>query len=171
MSSVEQAVAQCRHLLTIAHGLTADLEDAHLAVQVAPGGKTAGWILGHLAVTGDFGLRLCGQAPRCPREWRPLYNPGSQPSPDASAYATMGTLRHTVRDVYTQLIATAPDADALTAENPLAWARVAFPTAGGFLVWILSGHLGYHLGQLSGWREAVGLGNPAPGAATGVGGR
>ena len=34
-------------------------------------------------------------------------------------------------------------------------ARVAFPTAGDFLRYMLSGHLAWHLGQLSIWRAAA----------------
>jgi hypothetical protein len=168
VNPLDHPVVQCRHLVRIAEGLMADLEDAHRGLQFAPGGKTAGWLLGHLAVTGDFALRLCGQPPRCPKEWRQLFNPGTQPSADQAVYPPMAELRAAVRDVYQRLIASAPDADpsALAAENPLAWARPAFPTSGVFLVWMLTGHLGYHLGQLSGWRAAAGLGSFAREADT-----
>jgi hypothetical protein len=32
-----------------------------------------------------------------------------------------------------------------------------FPTFGHFATYIMTGHLGYHLGQLSAWRAAAGM--------------
>ena len=54
-------------------------------------------------------------------------------------------------------IAPGLSAEVLAAENPLAYSRARFPTLGEFLTYIMTGHLGYHLGQLSGWRAAAGM--------------
>ena len=51
--------------------------------------------------------------------------------------------------------------------NPLDSTRTRFPTLGDFACYIMTGHLGYHLGQLSGWRGAAGL-PLRPGAASAV---
>ena len=90
---MDSSVAQCRHLLSLADAAFAGLEDAHLALEPRPGTKTAGWLIGHLAVTGDFGRRLCGRPPLCPVEWRAGFNPGSRPSPERSDYPPMSALR------------------------------------------------------------------------------
>mgnify|MGYP003577988096 CR=1 FL=1 len=50
---MDSTVSQCRHLLAQAEPILAGLEDAHLALEPRPGVKTAGWLVGHLAVTGD----------------------------------------------------------------------------------------------------------------------
>ena len=55
----------------------ADLTDDHLALEPIAGTKTAGWLVGHLSVTGDFGRRICGLTPMCPKEWRAIFNPGT----------------------------------------------------------------------------------------------
>lgn len=134
-----------------------DLEDQHLAHEPTPGAKTAGWLLGHLVVTGDFARRLCGLPPCAPKEWRPLFAPGTSPSHDTATYPPMRELIVTFREVYADLVANAPTAspEALAAPNPFDPARPAFPTAGSFAAYILTGHLGYHLGQLSMWRAAA----------------
>jgi DinB family protein len=162
---MESNVAQCRYLLSLAERIFTGLDDDHRALEPLPGAKTAGWLIGHLAVTGDFARRLCGRPPLCPTEWRSLFNPGTQPSAQPGDYPRMTELRQTFVRVYADLCVSAPGADRelLARENPYAPARAAFPTSGEFVVYMLSGHLGYHLGQLAAWRAAAGLGRlPGP---------
>ena len=153
-------LTQCGHLLSSAEKILDGLDDSHRALEPQPGTKTAGWLIGHLAVTGDFARRLYGRPPVCPVEWRAAFNPGSQPSHQASDYPPMATLSATFREVYADLAGAASETDplSLTADNPYAPARGSFPTAGAFLAYLMTGHLGYHLGQLVAWRAAAGLG-------------
>jgi hypothetical protein len=121
--------------------------------------KTAGWLIGHLAVTGDFARRLCGAIPICPLEWRARFNPGSHPSNNPADYPPMSDLCQTFREVYGDLCALASNTDsaALSIPNPYEPARADFPTAGDFVAYLMASHLPYHLGQLSAWRAAAGL--------------
>jgi hypothetical protein len=153
-------LAQTRHLLKSAERMLEGLDDSHRALEPQPGIKTAGWLIGHLAVTGDFARKLYGRPPMCPVEWRTAFNPGSQPSGEANTYAPMTTLTTAFREVYADLAAAAAESDpfSITVENPFAPARAAFPTAGEFLAYLMTGHLAYHLGQLVAWRAAAGLG-------------
>ena len=162
MSALEGPAVQCRHLLSQLDRAAADLDDNHVALQPMPGTKTAGWLLGHLAVTGDFALKLCGHKPLCPPEWRSLFNPGTHPSSDPAVYPPIVALRDSAHAVYARLCEVAPDADPalLMLENPYTPARASFSTAGDFVGYMISGHLGYHLGQLVAWRAAAGLGRP-----------
>jgi hypothetical protein len=157
---MDHAVAQCRELLDQSALLFRGLADSHRAFEPQPGAKTAGWLIGHLCVTGDFARRLCGRPPICPKEWRALFNPGSQPSTDPESYPAMTALQDTFRAVYTDLCdaAVAADAATLANENPYAPGREHFPTAGDFVAYLAAGHLGYHLGQLATWRAAAGMG-------------
>lgn len=157
---MEATVAQCRYLLSQADAVLAGLDDSHRALEPQPGVKTAGWLIGHLAVTGDFARRLCGRSAICPKEWRAAFNPGSQPSSDPAAYPPMEQLAAALRDVYADLCDAAARAEpaALDAENPYAPARARFPTAGAFAAYMMTGHFAYHLGQLVAWRGAAGLG-------------
>jgi hypothetical protein len=150
------------------------LEDSHSALAPRPGAKTAGWLVGHLVMTGDFARSLCGRGPLCPKGWAASFKPGTQPSTHAADYPPMRSLCETFRTVYSDLCAAAEEAspDSLAASNPYASARAHFPTAGEFLEYLLTGHLAYHLGQLVVWREAVGLKeldqSDAPGAEAGT---
>jgi hypothetical protein len=165
MIRLDPFAAQGRFILSGGKRWTADLDDSHRAIQPTPGGKTAGWLLGHMAVTGDFGRRICGLKPMCPKEWRAMFNPGTFPSTDAATYPPMAELRDTMVGVYRDLFANGPSAgeDALTAPNPYTPASGAFATAGEFAAYLMTGHLGHHLGQLSAWHVAAGLGS-APNA-------
>lgn len=159
MNRMDTPAAQCRHLISLAAAALKDLDDGHRALEPNHGVKTAGWLVGHLSVTGDFGRKLCGRPPICPREWRALFNPGTHPSHDLGSYPSMTALRDAFHAVYSDLAESAPSAAAgLDGPNPFAPARGAFPTAGEFLAYLMTGHLAYHLGQLVAWRGAAGVG-------------
>jgi hypothetical protein len=160
---MHDSVVQCRFLMREMEMIVSGLADEHRALQQRPGAKTAGWLIGHIAVTGDFGRRLCGRTPLCPKEWRALFNPGSQPSAKADTYPSMELLCRTAQDVYRDLCDAALTADPalLAVETPYAPVRADMPTADIFVRYLMSGHLAYHLGQLTEWRAAVGL-TPRP---------
>ena len=161
---MDASIRQCRYLLKEADTILSGLDDSHRALEPKPGTKTSGWLIGHLVVTGDFARKLCGRKAICPVEWRPLFNPGSTPSTDAATYPSMTELTTAFRDVYADLCDAAARADpeTLNAANPYTSARASFPTAGDFAGYLMAGHLGYHLGQVSAWRAAAGF---APRAA------
>jgi hypothetical protein len=160
---MDACIQQCRYLILVADTVINGIDDAHVAIEPRPGLKTPGWLIGHLAITADFGRRLCGHRQAiCPREWRALFQPGSQPSHDASSYPPISELAEAFRAVYADLCVAAADADPslLAAVNPYEPARNPFYTAGEFVAYMLSGHLAYHVGQLSAWRAAAGIGRP-----------
>jgi hypothetical protein len=166
--SMQSVATVCSYLIEYAEPSIADLTDEHLALSRAPGAKTAGWILGHLCVTGDYIRRKCGRPPMTPKEWGPRFAPGSQPAADRAEYPPMSELRSAVSKIYHDLAAAAPSMseELLAAPNPLPYTRDAFASFGDFACYIMTGHLGYHLGQLVEWRSAVGLalrpGAPVP---------
>ena len=151
--------AQCRFLVATYARLLANLDDSHRAVEPQPGSKTAGWIVGHLSVTGDFARRLCGQKAICPSDWRPKFNPGTQPSTNEADYPAMREMVEKFNAVYADLASSykSASAETLGAPNPYEPGRAGFPTAGDFAAYLMTGHLGYHLGQLYGWRAAAKL--------------
>lgn len=153
---------QCAYLLWFAEPMLEGLTDSHLALEPVAGNKSAGWILGHLAVSGDFGRRICGRPPICPREWRPLFSPGMRTADvEAKMYPPMQDLVSAFRKIYKDLpeaLLSAEDG-LLDTPNPFEAARPTFPTVREFLPWLVSGHLAYHIGQLGDWRRAAGLGH------------
>ncbi|HYV97349.1 MAG TPA: DinB family protein [Gemmatimonadaceae bacterium] len=157
---MHQTAAQCRYLARLTQRALAKLDDSHRALEPRPDLKTAGWLIGHLAVTGDFGRHLCGGRPVCPREWRAAFNPGTTPSTDPAQYPPMRELGDTFRAVYGDLYTISQTAEPalLAAPNPYTPAIGDFPTAGDFLAYLMTGHIAYHLGQLTEWCAAAGLG-------------
>jgi hypothetical protein len=81
-----------------------------------------------------------------------------EPQP-ASTYPPIAVLREKFNAVYTDLCVAAAEADPslLAAVNPYEPARHPFYTAGEFVAYMMSGHLAYHVGQLSAWRAAAGI--------------
>ena len=161
MPDLAPFAAQGRFIFGQGKRWLADLTDDHLALEPMSGTKTAGWLVGHLAVTGDFGRRICGLTPLCPKEWRAIFNPGTFPSLDRSVYPPMAQLRETVASVYKGFFSDAPNApsDVLNLPNPYTPALGAFSTAGDFAAYLMTGHLAHHLGQLGSWHAAAGLRN------------
>src|SRR6266540_4588682 len=105
---MENAARTCAHLTKLGGSLIGDLTDADSARATTSDGKTAGWLLGHLCITGDFVRRKCGAAPMTPKEWGPKFNMGTQPSTVASDYPPMAELRTAFEKVYADLAAMAP---------------------------------------------------------------
>ena len=159
------SAAVSRYMLSLLDPMLVDVNDSHCALEPQPGAKTAGWLLGHLAVSGDFARRMCGRPSLCPTNWTKHFAPGSKPSLNPDDYPPIARLNAAVRQVYADLcvVAESASAETLAAPNPYAPARAAFPTVGLFVAYLMTAHLGYHLGQLAGWRAAAGLGRvPRP---------
>ena len=156
---MQAAIAQCRALLRQADATVSGLDDSHRALEPVQGTKTAGWLIGHMAVTGDYGRKICGRSPICPKDWRAKFNPGTLPSHDAATYPPMAELTDTVRRVYVDLTdaAASLDSAALAAPNPFTPVLADFPSTGEFVAYLFTGHFAYHLGQLHAWRAAAGV--------------
>ena len=156
---MQTAIAQCRALLHQADATMFGLNDSHRALEPFAATKTAGWLIGHMAVTGDYGRKICGRPPVCPKEWRAKFNPGTLPSHDAATYPPMAELAAAQHRVYADLMDAAASLDdaALAAPNPFTPSIADFPTTGEFVAYLLTGHFAYHLGQLHAWRAAAGV--------------
>src|SRR2546427_11178278 len=152
--TMQQVAHVCDYLVGYAAPSLDDLTDEHVAFEPVPGAKTAGWILGHLCITGDYIRRKSGRPPLTPNAWGPMFAPGSQPSRDRASYPPMAELRATFENVYSDLAAAAPSLsqELLSSVNPREFARGRFPTFGQFAVYIRTGHLRDDLGQLGGTR-------------------
>ena len=153
---MQDASTICLHLLTYAEPLLRDLKDEQVAV-AAKNGKTAGWLIGHLCITGDFIRRKTGRPPLTPKDWGPRFAPGTIPSHSPADYPSKAELQSAFENIYRDLAAFAPTipADILAAPSPFEPGRARFPTTREFLTWIMTGHLGYHIGQLYGWSSEI----------------
>ncbi len=146
-------------LLQYCRMLTADIADERFAEQPLPGANHPAWILGHLAFSADIAVGLLGGEKTMPAEWVELFKPSSVMRTARADYASKDELLKVVERCFEnarQLAANAaPEQLAAATENPRM--KDALPTNRERLSFLLTGHLGVHLGQLSAWRRMVGM--------------
>ena len=139
--------------------LVADIADERLAAQPQAGVNHPAWILGHLALTADGTLGRLGAPKVLAAEWAPLFTAGSKPSSARGDYPSKNELMGAVEDRYHELrqqAATATEAQlSQPTTNPRA--KQTLPTLREMIGFLLTGHMGVHLGQLSSWRRMTGL--------------
>jgi hypothetical protein len=146
-------------LMQYCRNLVADLADERLAEQPAAGVNHPAWVLGHLAWTADRGLVLLGAAETLPAEWAPLFGRGSTPTASRAAYPSKNELVRAVEHGYQQLRERAASAsrEQLSQPTTIALAKETLPTLNELVAFLMTGHMGGHLGQISMWRRLIGL--------------
>jgi DinB family protein len=139
--------------------LVGDIADERMAEQPLPGVNHPAWVLGHLAFSADRARGLLGAKKELPAAWTPLFGPGSKPSPSRRDYPSKDELLRAVEEGFERLrqqaAAAVPEQLAQPTTNP--YTKHALPTVKDGVAFLLSGHLGVHLGQLSTWRRMIGL--------------
>jgi hypothetical protein len=126
------------------------------------------FVYGHLALYPARLMELVEGDPAdasYPEHWPDLFSPGRecQDDVDGSIYPPLVEMIEIFHRNYANAItAVAGQADELFArENPDERRRGFFPTIGVAATFLLNNHVQLHLGQVSAWRRAIGLG-PAP---------
>jgi hypothetical protein len=139
--------------------LVKDIADERLAEQPLPGVNHPAWILGHLAYSADGAISRLGGQKLLSAEWVSLFGPGSKVTSLRSDYPAMDELVRAVEQGFEkarQLAQTATP-EQLAMPNPNAVMKAALPTVRDGVAFLLTGHLGVHLGQFSAWRRMIGL--------------
>jgi hypothetical protein len=146
-------------LLKYCQLLTADIVEERMAEQPMPGVNHPAWILGHLAVSAEMIVNRLGCEKFLPAEWTDLFKPGSCPSANRGDYPSKEALLKAIEESFARARETAsgasPEALAMPTPNPRM--KEGLPTLREIAAFILTGHLGVHLGQLSMWRRMTGL--------------
>jgi hypothetical protein len=139
--------------------MVAEIPDARMAEQPLPGVNHPAWILGHLAWAADRALRLVCSEKAPPEEWTTLYGTASEPSTERGKYPSKDELVRAVEESYERLRegAAVATGEQLSRPNAHARTREALPTSREVVAFLMTGHLGVHLGQLSSWRRMIGL--------------
>ena len=152
--------------------LAADIPEDRLADRPHPGMNPPVWLLGHVAVVGNFALSLLdglgidapdGEAgPVDLPGWREHFGVGTEPLVYADGFAppTGDELRAAVARTHARFLAATAHVTPEMLTEPLPIERLAarFPTHGDILTHLLTSHDAVHWGQLSAWRRAAGLG-------------
>lgn len=155
---METACNACRALLGYAERMLADIPDEDFAKQPAPGVHHPAWIMGHLTVVADAAMRMAGSAGGAPEGWAALFGPRSECRGERALYPSKAELVEAFRKGHADACAAAATASPeLLAERQMSPAfRKELPTKRDMLAFLLIGHLGVHLGQLSMWRRLDG---------------
>lgn len=136
--------------------------DERFADQPIPGVTMnhAAWVVGHLGLTADFIGRLIGADPVAPAAWMDLFMPGTQPLPDRGRYPS----KQELLDGLTRSEQALPD---ILGRASQAWLdqppemegfiKMGLTTNRDVVAGLLTAHHGYHTGQLSAWRRAMGF--------------
>jgi hypothetical protein len=153
-----------RFNLDRARVLVSDLSDEQMVLQPHGVINHPAWTLGHLAATSNSLAGLLGLESTFPDAWRDACRTGGTPDGDAAAFPSKGQLLEQLAHQHERVGGAIETADpALFArEHPHPRARARFPTIGDTAAFLMSVHEANHLGQITAWRRAVGLG-PATG--------
>ena len=123
------------------------------------------FILGHLClypqrITSDLNADSSKTTP--PENFEEIFSHNAKcvNDPDRSIYPSKDEIIDVWKTGYSaaiELVEATEDA-AFAAENPIERLRERFPTKGSAHAFYLGGHIMMHLGQLSAWRRAMGMG-------------
>jgi hypothetical protein len=146
-------------LLQYCRTLVGDIADEQLAEQPHAGVNHPAWILGHLAWAADGALAMLGAPKVLPDEWKTLFASGSKPSASRAVYPSKNELLRAVEGGYLQARQKAASASPERLSRPTTSPRAkeTLPTFREMVAFLLTGHMGVHLGQLSSWRRMLGL--------------
>lgn len=136
----------------------AGIPDDRCCEQMAGAPNHKMWTMGHLAVSNAwFGSLLTGKMGDVPETYNAKFGMGSTPSPDAAAYPSLDEVRGYYRSTFDAILAAAEGLDDTAIVAPCA------ADTGGFASDKLDGllktawHEGWHLGQMSMLRRAMGV--------------
>jgi hypothetical protein len=146
-------------LMQYCRTLLADIPDERMTEQPVPGVNHPAWVLGHLAWAADGTLEKLGGQSALPAGWSALFGAGSKTSDARGDYPPKDELLRVFEQSYQQLrqkaAAASPEQLSRPTANPRA--KETLPTMRELVPFLLTGHMGVHLGQLSSWRRMIGL--------------
>lgn len=125
----------------------------------APGhGHPPVWLLGHLAICGELGVKFLGGELTHP-EWLPLFGPGSSNQISADCGLEFAELVQAVETSYEDFRTQSVTADQDSMSQPHGIELLEsspVQTCGQLISHLLSSHFSFHLAQLSAWRRSAG---------------
>lgn len=135
----------------------ADIPEERIFERAPGGGHPPAWILGHLAVCGELGEKLCGGDLKHPR-WLVQFGPGSSDDITDGDFSVAEFSQH-ISESYDRFIDLARHADPETLARPHGVELLngsPVETVHDLVAHLLSTHFSFHLAQLSSWRRAAG---------------
>jgi len=142
------------------HRLLSDIPSHRLDEQPAEGLHSVRWILAHLAIAADYGLKQLDLPFVCPMAWHVAYGPTSQAGTSDKIQLTSEEILETIIRGYSILcdaLRSGP-VDQLSATHEVELLKKTnLKTKADIVAHILATHFAIHLGQLSTLRRLMGL--------------
>lgn len=139
--------------------LVGDMSDQELAAPMTPGHHSGMWILGHLNIALDFVLRRLGESVEIAQQRMDAFGPGSRPDAPLPRGMDKNSLLAELRQRQERVIAATARASRAALDRPhgLPWYEGTVIRSDYDLVCeLLTTHAGFHIGQLSVYRRALG---------------
>jgi len=157
---LETEITINRFLCNYRRMLTVELPDERLAEQPTAGVNHPAWILGHLTFAAERAVAIInGGENALPEPWQKLFGIGSKPTNVRSDYPPKEELLKAFEASHERLqraaAAATPEQLARPSQNPRT--KDQLPTIRESIGFLLTGHMGVHLGQLTMWRRMIGL--------------
>ena len=150
--------------LLYAKELVTDVEDQLMAQSPSKGLENhPAFTIGHLASAAAMTSKYIGGPYEFPSEWEPLFRrkgPGDPRIPDTNRaiYPTKERLLNELTKQHNLVEELILNLDASRFDEPTKWRYTEYmPTLGDLLFFMCITHESMHLGQLAGWRRAMGL--------------
>lgn len=154
----ETEITLNRFLLEYFDKIVADIPQDRLAERPAGNGHPPVWLLGHLALCAEFGLKIFGTPIEHP-QWMEIFGPGSSDDvPNAEQYHKEDFVA-IIRQGYPRLNEAAKHAHPEAMNQPHGFGlleNTPIETIGEMVAHLMTTHFAIHLAQLSGWRRASG---------------
>lgn len=128
------------------------LPDEELDLQLHPGLHSPRWILAHLAIVSDYGLKMIDMPTLCPKTWHVAYGPSSQAGTEAGIKPDRAELLQAIEVGYSRLCDALPTASTENFSQPHGVELLAgtpIVSRIDLVCHILTTHFATHLGQLS----------------------
>ena len=159
----EIAVPGGRMSLGYALSLAKDIPEDRWAEMAIEGATHPAFIYGHLAIypnrifAGFMGRE--DLVVPCPFDESNL-QAGVDCTSDASRYPSKAVVMPYFESAYERVLETIPELPEarIEAENPIEGFREKLPLAGAAIAFMVNNHIMMHMGQVSHWRRAIGLG-------------
>ena len=159
MSMRDHVLAAYGFNLWFAKKAVEDLTDEQMCQQPKPGMNHAAWVLGHLVMERIFLKDLLKIEQGAPEGWEALFTTKSVPMAEVGKYPKKEELIARLDETHALVEAAflKTTDEQLDKETPHEGLRKRFPKVGDVIVGLMTAHSGFHVGQLSAWRRAMGL--------------
>lgn len=138
--------------------LAKDFPEDRLESPPFPGGNDARWVLGHLAISGDFTAQFLGLPSICPPDWSSRFGPGT--TGQTHGGPGLAELLEMLERQHERIDAAARTVDPARLAKPHGVGFLdgsALKTAGDLVAFLLTNHAAMHIGQFSACRRAAGM--------------